>query len=335
MINFVSKFSTMDYLSLIRRPIESELSTFAELFDNALSHTDGLLSDTLQHIRKRGGKRMRPMLTLLIASNYGQVNDITQHAAVGLELLHTASLVHDDVVDESGERRGQPSVNASFNNKVAVLVGDYILSTALLNVSLTQHAGIITSLAQLGQTLSSGELLQMNNFKEDGISEEVYYQVIGQKTASLFATCAKNGALSVGASDEEVSAAYDFGYAIGMIFQIRDDIFDYFDSKEIGKPTGNDMAEGKLTLPVIYALKNAGYDSMLRLAKKVKRGNINSDEIAVLVDFAKVNGGIEYAVKKMNDFSEKARQYIDFHVKQSAIRDALTAYLEFVALRNM
>lgn len=325
----------MDYLSLIRRPIESELSTFAELFDNALSHTDGLLSDTLQHIRKRGGKRMRPMLTLLIASNYGQVNDITQHAAVGLELLHTASLVHDDVVDESGERRGQPSVNASFNNKVAVLVGDYILSTALLNVSLTQHAGIITSLAQLGQTLSSGELLQMNNFKEDGISEEVYYQVIGQKTASLFATCAKNGALSVGASDEEVSAAYDFGYAIGMIFQIRDDIFDYFDSKEIGKPTGNDMAEGKLTLPVIYALKNAGYDSMLRLAKKVKRGNINSDEIAVLVDFAKVNGGIEYAVKKMNDFSEKARQYIDFHVKQSAIRDALTAYLEFVALRNM
>ena len=325
----------MDYLSLIRRPIESELSTFAELFDNALSHTDGLLSDTLQHIRKRGGKRMRPMLTLLIASNYGQVNDITQHAAVGLELLHTASLVHDDVVDESGERRGQPSVNASFNNKVAVLVGDYILSTALLNVSLTQHAGIITSLAQLGQTLSSGELLQMNNFKEDGISEEVYYQVIGQKTASLFATCAKNGALSVGASDEEVSAAYDFGYAIGMIFQIRDDIFDYFDSKEIGKPTGNDMAEGKLTLPVIYALKNAGYDSMLRLAKKVKRGNINSDEIAVLVDFAKVNGGIEYAVKKMNDFSEKARQYIDFHVKQSAIRDALTTYLEFVALRNM
>lgn len=325
----------MDYLSLIRRPIESELSTFAELFDNALSHTDGLLSDTLQHIRKRGGKRMRPMLTLLIASNYGQVNDITQHAAVGLELLHTASLVHDDVVDESGERRGQPSVNASFNNKVAVLVGDYILSTALLNVSLTQHAGIITSLAQLGQTLSSGELLQMNNFKEDGISEEVYYQVIGQKTASLFATCAKNGALSVGASDEEVSAAYDFGNAIGMIFQIRDDIFDYFDSKEIGKPTGNDMAEGKLTLPVIYALKNAGYDSMLRLAKKVKRGSINSDEIAVLVDFAKVNGGIEYAVKKMNDFSEKARQYIDFHVKQSAIRDALTAYLEFVALRNM
>ena len=325
----------MDYLSLIRRPIESELSAFIQMFDEALSHTDGLLSDTLQHIRKRGGKRMRPMLTLLIASNYGQVNSVTQHAAVGLELLHTASLVHDDVVDESGERRGQPSVNASFNNKVAVLVGDYILSTALLNVSLTNHTEIIKSLAQLGQTLSSGELLQMNNFKDDGISEEIYYRVIEQKTASLFATCAKNGALSVGVSPEEVSASYEFGKAIGMIFQIRDDIFDYFDSKEIGKPTGNDMAEGKLTLPVIYALKSTGLESMLRLAKKVKNGTINSDEIAVLVDFAKERGGIDYAVKKMNDFSEIAKRYIDFHVKQSSIRDALTAYLEFVALRNI
>lgn len=325
----------MDYLSLIRRPIESELSAFIQMFDEALSHTDGLLSDTLQHIRKRGGKRMRPMLTLLIASNYGQVNSVTQHAAVGLELLHTASLVHDDVVDESGERRGQPSVNASFNNKVAVLVGDYILSTALLNVSLTNHTEIIKSLAQLGQTLSSGELLQMNNFKDDGISEEIYYRVIEQKTASLFATCAKNGALSVEVSPEEVSASYEFGKAIGMIFQIRDDIFDYFDSKEIGKPTGNDMAEGKLTLPVIYALKSTGLESMLQLAKKVKNGTINSDEIAVLVDFAKERGGIDYAVKKMNDFSEIAKRYIDFHVKQSSIRDALTAYLEFVALRNI
>ena len=325
----------MDYLSLIRRPIESELSAFIQMFDEALSHTDGLLSDTLQHIRKRGGKRMRPMLTLLIASNYGQVNSVTQHAAVGLELLHTASLVHDDVVDESGERRGQPSVNASFNNKVAVLVGDYILSTALLNVSLTNHTEIIKSLAQLGQTLSSGELLQMNNFKEDGISEEIYYRVIEQKTASLFATCAKNGALSVGVSPEEVSASYEFGKAIGMIFQIRDDIFDYFDSKEIGKPTGNDMAEGKLTLPVIYALKSTGLSPMLQLAKKVKNGSVNSDEIAVLVNFAKERGGIDYAVKKMNDFSEIAKRYIDFHVKQSSIRDALTAYLEFVALRNI
>ena len=222
----------MDYLSLIKKPIDHDLSDFIRLFDESLSHTDGLLSDTLQHIRKRGGKRMRPILTLLVAKNYGEVNSTTQQAALGLELLHTASLVHDDVVDESTERRGQPSVNASFNNKVAVLVGDYILSTALYHVSLTSNDEIITSLAQLGRTLSSGELLQMNNFREQGISEEVYYEVISKKTASLFATCAQNGALSVGASADEVNAARDFGHAIGMIFQIRDDIFDYFDSKE-------------------------------------------------------------------------------------------------------
>ena len=334
MRNFVSKFNTMDHLSLIRQPIETELSEFVRIFDESLSHTDGLLSDTLQHIRKRGGKRMRPILTLLMAKNFGEINRTTQYSAVGLELLHTASLVHDDVVDESGERRGQPSVNASFNNKVAVLVGDYILSTALYYVSQTSNTEIITSLAQLGRTLSSGELLQMNNFKDEGISEEVYYQVIDKKTASLFATCAQNGALSVGASAEEAKAAFEFGKAIGMIFQIRDDIFDYFDSKEIGKPTGNDMAEGKLTLPVIFALKNSGYESMYRLARKVKNGTINSDEIAVLVDFAKVSGGIDYAEQKMNDISEQARQYIDFHVKQSDIRDALSHYLEFVALRK-
>lgn len=324
----------MDYLSLIKKPIDHDLSDFIRLFDESLSHTDGLLSDTLQHIRKRGGKRMRPILTLLVAKNYGEVNSTTQQAALGLELLHTASLVHDDVVDESTERRGQPSVNASFNNKVAVLVGDYILSTALYHVSLTSNVEIITSLAQLGRTLSSGELLQMNNFREQGISEEVYYEVISKKTASLFATCAQNGALSVGASADEVNAACDFGHAIGMIFQIRDDIFDYFDSKEIGKPTGNDMAEGKLTLPIIYALKNYGYDSMLNLARKVKNGSINHDEIAVLVDFAKERGGIDYAEQKMNEFSEKAQQYIDFHVKQSEVREALSNYLSFVALRD-
>ncbi|MBR2771996.1 MAG: polyprenyl synthetase family protein [Methanobrevibacter sp.] len=324
----------MDYLSLIKKPIDHDLSDFIRLFDESLSHTDGLLSDTLQHIRKRGGKRMRPILTLLVAKNYGEVNSTTQQAALGLELLHTASLVHDDVVDESTERRGQPSVNASFNNKVAVLVGDYILSTALYHVSLTSNDEIITSLAQLGRTLSSGELLQMNNFREQGISEEVYYEVISKKTASLFATCAQNGALSVGASADEVNAARDFGHAIGMIFQIRDDIFDYFDSKEIGKPTGNDMAEGKLTLPIIYALKNYGYDSMLNLARKVKNGSINHDEIAVLVDFAKERGGIDYAEQKMNEFSEKAQQYIDFHVKQSEVREALSNYLSFVALRD-
>ncbi|MBR0116202.1 MAG: polyprenyl synthetase family protein [Prevotella sp.] len=324
----------MDHLSIIRQPIEAELKEFIGLFDESLSHTDGILSDALEHIRQRGGKRMRPILTLLMAKNLGEVNRTTQYAALGLELLHTASLVHDDVVDESGERRGQASVNAMFNNKVAVLVGDFILSSALLYVSRSGNSRIITSLAELGQTLSQGELLQLNNFSDDGISEDVYYQIIRQKTASLFARCAMNGALSVDATDEEVRDAYDFGMAIGMIFQIRDDIFDYFDSKEIGKPTGNDMAEGKLTLPIIHALKKTGNQDMLELAKKVKKGFVKDEEIHQLVKFAIDNGGIDYAVKRMDDFSEQAQRYIDFHVKQFDIKQSLQTYLNFVANRN-
>ena len=324
----------MDHLSIIRQPIEAELKEFIDLFDESLSHTDGMLSDALEHIRQRGGKRMRPILTLLMAKNLGEVNRTTQYAALGLELLHTASLVHDDVVDESGERRGQASVNAMFNNKVAVLVGDFILSSALLYVSRSGNSRIITSLAELGQILSQGELLQLNNFSDDGISEDVYYQIIRQKTASLFARCAMNGALSVDATDEEVRDAYDFGMAIGMIFQIRDDIFDYFDSKEIGKPTGNDMAEGKLTLPIIHALKKTGNQDMLELAKKVKKGFVKDEEIHQLVKFAIDNGGIDYAVKRMDDFSEQAQRYIDFHVKQFDIKQSLQTYLNFVANRN-
>ena len=238
------------------------------------------------------------------------------------------------MVDESGERRGQASVNAMFNNKIAVLVGDFILSSALLYVSRSGNSRIITSLAELGQTLSQGELLQLNNFSDDGKSEDVYYQIIRQKTASLFARCAMNGALSVDATDEEVRDAYDFGMAIGMIFQIRDDIFDYFDSKEIGKPTGNDMAEGKLTLPIIHALKKTGNQDMLELAKKVKKGFVKDEEIHQLVKFAIDNGGIDYAVKRMDDFSEQAQRYIDFHVKQFDIKQSLQTYLNFVANRN-
>ena len=247
----------MDYLSLIKQPIAQDLSLFIDLFNESLTHTDGLLGSALSHIRQRGGKRMRPMLILLAAKNFGTVSEVTQNAAVGLELLHTASLVHDDVVDESKERRGQASVNASYDNKVAVLVGDYILSTALLRVSLTDNQKIIQLLAELGRTLAAGEILQLSNIQNQEISESVYYQIINNKTAALFEACAKIGAISSGATDEEVAAAAKFGQNIGMIFQIRDDIFDYFDSKEIGKPTGNDMVEGKLTLPVIYALNNS------------------------------------------------------------------------------
>ncbi len=325
----------MDYLKLIKQPIEQDLLDFIELFNQSLTHDNGLLGTALQHIRQRGGKRMRPMLILLMAKNCGDVSMVTQHAAVGLELLHTASLVHDDVVDESSERRGQASVNATYDNKVAVLVGDYILSTALLHVSKTGNQRIVEYLAELGRTLAAGEILQLSNIQNQEISEEVYYQIIKNKTAALFEACAAIGALSAGASEEAVLRAGQFGQDLGIMFQIRDDIFDYFDSKEIGKPTGNDMAEGKLTLPVIYALNNHRMDSMMNLARKVKQGGVNADEIAVLVEFTKQAGGIEYAEQRMEDFRQKCQTYIDENVGNNEIRQALIAYVDFVIQRNV
>jgi len=324
----------MDYISLIKKPIKDDLEDFIGLFNDSLSHTDGMLSQVLEHIRKSAGKRMRPMLILLVARNYGQVSEITQHAAVGLELLHTASLVHDDVVDESGERRGQASVNATYNNKVAVLVGDFILSTALLNVSLTHNEVIVRYLANLGRTLSNGEILQLTNISNQDISETVYYQVIKQKTAALFEACAGIGALSAGASKDDVEKAKKFGQDLGIMFQIRDDIFDYFDSEDIGKPTGNDMSEGKLTLPVIYALNSTGDKHFQELAKKVKARTVNADEIGELVEFTKLNGGIEYAKKRMEDFRMKTIDYIEKEVNDGDIKEALTAYIDFVINRK-
>jgi octaprenyl-diphosphate synthase len=324
----------MDQLSLIKRPIESDLNEFIELFNQSLTHTDQLLGDVLTHIRQQGGKRMRPILTLLMAKNYGEVSHVTQNAAIGLEFLHTASLVHDDVVDESSERRGQSSVNASYNNKVAVLVGDYILSTALLHVSLTNDSRIVQYLARLGQTLAAGEILQLSNIQNQELSEAVYYQVIKKKTAALFEACSALGALSANASDEQVELAKAFGQSLGIMFQIRDDIFDYYDSKDIGKPTGNDMAEGKLTLPVLYVLNHTGNESMMNLARKVKNGTINPDEIAVLVDFTKREGGIEYAERRMHDFYQESMKFVDENVVKPEIRDALTAYLDYVIQRN-
>ena len=325
----------MDYLKLIKQPIEHDLLDFIELFNQSLTYHNGLLEQALKHIRQRGGKRMRPMLILLVAQNYGRVSAVTQHAAVGLELLHTASLVHDDVVDESAERRGQASVNATYDNKVAVLVGDYILSTALLHISKTGNQRIVEYLAELGRTLAAGEILQLSNIQNQEISEEVYYQIIKNKTAALFEACATIGALSAGATEEQVMLAGQFGQNLGIMFQIRDDIFDYFDSKEIGKPTGNDMAEGKLTLPVIYALNNHHMESMMKLALKVKRGGVNTDEIAVLVEFAKQAGGIEYAEQRMQLFHQKCQDYIDENVTDEKIRSALTAYVDYVVQRTV
>ena len=329
----------MDYLSTIKQPIEAELTGFIELFNSSLSHEDGMLGSALEHIRKRAGKRMRPMLILLMAKNFGQVTEVTQHAAVGLELLHTASLVHDDVVDESRERRGQASVNATYDNKVAVLVGDYILSTALLHVAHTGSQQIVAYLAELGRTLSNGEILQLTNIGRKDISEDVYYDVIKQKTAALFEACCAMGALSAGASDDDIAKAKKFGQNLGVIFQIRDDIFDYYDSPQIGKPTGNDMAEGKLTLPVIYALNSTRDEAMTALAFKVKDHAAAQDEIARLVAFAKEKGGIDYAERRMEELHAEAVALLDSISKddspeKQAVKRALLAYLDFVIKRE-
>ena len=324
----------MSQLSLIKKPIEGYLDDFIKLFNDSLSHTDGLLSQVLEHIRSRGGKRMRPMLILLIAKNYGGISSVTQHSAVGLELLHTASLVHDDVVDESKERRGQASVNAEYNNKVAVLVGDYVLSTALLNVALTNNTHIVQSLAELGRTLSNGEILQLSNIQNSEFSEGVYYEVIKMKTAALFEACCEIGAMSANATAEDLEKAKSFGRNLGIIFQIRDDIFDYYDSKEIGKPTGNDMTEGKLTLPVLYALNSTEDEEMKAIARKVKSRDVSQEEISRLVAFTKANGGIEYAEQKMLELRSQCLQFIDAESVTEEIRIALTAYIDYVIQRN-
>ena len=325
----------MDTLSLIKQPIETELGDFIELFNHALDHEDGLLQTVLNHIKQRAGKRMRPILILLVAKNFGQVSSVTQHAAVGLELLHTASLVHDDVVDEAAERRGQASVNADYDNKVAVLVGDYVLSTALLHVSYTHSEIIVRRLAELGRTLSDGEILQLANIQSKKVTEEVYYKIIERKTAALFEACAAIGAESAGATEEEVEAARLFGKNLGIVFQIRDDIFDYYDSEaEIGKPTGNDLAEGKLTLPIIYALNSTENEEMNALARKVKAHDVTREEIEKLVAFAKGNGGIEYAERRMWDFHAEAQSFIDTYVKDESVRTSLQTYLDYVIKRN-
>ncbi|MDD7247537.1 MAG: polyprenyl synthetase family protein [Prevotellaceae bacterium] len=323
-----------DYVSIIKQPIEQQLQVFDTMFAEVLSHSDGQLSMALDYIRRRAGKRMRPILILLIARSFGEVTETTYRAALGLELLHTASLVHDDIVDEAEERRGQASVNAVYGNKVAVLVGDYILSTALLNVAQTGSNAIVEYLGRLGQTLSNGEILQLTSNGSENISEDAYYEVIKLKTAALFEACCAMGSLSVNAREDCIAEAKDFGQQLGIIFQIRDDIFDYYDNTAIGKPTGNDMMEGKLTLPVIHALLTVRDDEMLTLARKVKRREATSEDIARLVLFTKQNGGIEYAEKVMAELHRKALTFIEKRVGDSTIKAALEAYLDYVIKRE-
>lgn len=324
----------MDKLSIISQPIASELATYKERFDAALSHDDDFLGRALTYLRQRKGKMMRPMLVLLMAKERGTVGESTVLSAVTLELLHTASLVHDDVVDESGERRGQRSVNAVYDNKVAVLIGDYLLSTCLLTAARTGHIGIVEIISRLGGTLSEGEIYQLDNIRCERSTEEAYFRIIEHKTAALFSACAQLGALSAGGDEAYVARATEFGRKVGLCFQIRDDIFDYYEDTNVGKPTGNDMREGKLTLPVVYALNHTDRADVHAWAAHVKAGTATADEIARLVQFTKEAGGIEYAVRRMDALHDEAVRLLE-EWENDDVREALRAYIDFVVQRDL
>lgn len=324
----------MDKLTAIRRPVEQELTAYKELFDAALAHEDDFLGQALDYVRRRQGKMMRPLLVVLMAKELGKVSVNSLRSAVTLELLHTASLVHDDVVDESGERRGQRSVNAVYDNKVAVLVGDYLLSTSLLQAAQTSNIHVVEIISRLGGTLSEGEVSQLANIRKEHISEEAYFHIIYHKTAALFAACAELGAISAGGNADYVARAKRFGELVGLCFQIRDDIFDYYEDSKIGKPTGNDMLEGKLTLPVIYAIQHADNERVTQLAARVKSGEASAAEIAELVDYTKSHGGIEYAERRMRELHNEALQLLDAW-QNAEVRESLRGYIDFVVDRDL
>lgn len=323
----------MNKIDLIKQPVAKELEEFRGLFEDSLTSTDPLLGEVLSYVKKRSGKMMRPILVMLMAKLFGTLSDSTFHAALSLELLHTASLIHDDVVDESNERRGQSSVNAIYNNKVSVLVGDYMLATSLKHAAHTGKVELVELVACLGQELSEGEILQLGNTGKEDFAEDTYFDIIRKKTAALFKISAQSGAVSVNASPEEAMKAALFGEMIGIAFQIKDDIFDYFENAELGKPTGNDMLEGKLTLPALYVLNKLHDSSLNELALRIRALNASKEEIAQFVETVKREGGIEYATQKMYEFREKALALLPASTDE-AIRNALTAYIDYVIERN-
>ena len=322
-------------LATIQQPIEAEFNIFKEYYATLFRSNVPLLDRALAHVSRSSGKMMRPMLVLLTAKSIaGRVGECTNYAAASLELLHTASLLHDDVVDESPMRRGMPSLHTLFSNRIAILSGDYIFSSSLQTAALTKNVDIIGSLAQLGQQLSKGELLQMQLQQSGGFSEENYIEVIRNKTASLFATCCRFGALSVGADAATVDAFSRFGELLGICFQIKDDIFDYFSSDELGKPTGNDMREGKITLPALYVLKNSGTPFAAELLAKLSDGyTMGDDEVKTLLQMSRELGGIEYANRRIEEFRAEALAAIPAQVP-AELREALTQYLDYAISRN-
>lgn len=324
----------MDLLSAIKRPIIDEMAQYRKVFESSFRYDNALLQMVLDQVLSRSGKMMRPMLTILSAKLHGEVNLNTLYSAATFECFHTASLVHDDVVDESDERRGQSSVNDAFGNKIAVLSGDFILSMSLYNASMTGNPELVKLFSQSAQRLASGELLQLSNVSNQMLSEEVYYRIISDKTAALFSACAQAGVMSVTDDVDAIRVMREFGEKVGVIFQIRDDIFDYMSDESIGKPVGNDMKEGKLTLPVISVLLKTQDEQMMSIATKVKNGEATAEEVSLLVQYTIDNGGITYAQQRMTELADEAKALLEGY-PESDVKSALYAYVDYVVGRSI
>lgn len=325
----------MNDIADIKQPVIAEFQRFEAFFSDAFESDNQVLKEIYAYVLDNVGKQVRPLLTLLCSHVCGGVTQTTIQASVSLELMHTASLLHDDVIDEADQRRGKPSVHARWGNKSAILAGDYLLASSFLVTTTINHPKIWQILASVGKQLAIGELMQQDSTIDMQWNEAHYLDVIYNKTAQLFAACCQVGALAANATKEQIAAMKQFGENIGLIFQIKDDIFDYFDSKEIGKPSGNDLKEGKITLPLLYALSKVSSDesnSILNLIRQVYHDHDEST-IPFIQQFARSHGGIRYAEERMDFYQQQALAALSIF-DESEGKSALLAALQFVSDRN-
>ena len=286
-------------MQILKERLAPELEAMNSLMRGSLNTDDPLMRTVVDQYLQTKGKQIRPILVLMSAKLFGGVNECTLHAAASLEMLHNASLIHDDVVDNSFFRRGKPTLNRDFDNRIAVLTGDFFVSNSLAEAIRTDDLRAISAIASLGKELALGEIDQISNARECSFDEDKYMDVISKKTASLFMNCIKLGAESADASEELVADAVEYGRLLGLCFQIKDDIFDYFEDKEVGKPTGNDLRENKVSLPLLYAIRTAPAAESEKMKSIIRRGDLSDEEIATLIESAKKMGGIDYAYSVM------------------------------------
>jgi octaprenyl-diphosphate synthase len=317
----------------IKAPIENEMEEFEQKFRVSMKSSVPLLDKITHYIVKRKGKQLRPMFVFLSAKAVGEMNDSTYRAASLIELLHTATLVHDDVVDDSNERRGFFSVNALWKNKIAVLVGDFLLSRGLLLSVDNKDYHLLGIVSNAVREMSEGELLQIEKARKLDIDENVYFDIIRKKTASLIASCCACGAASVSQDENNIERMRAFGEAVGIAFQIKDDLFDYGDGSNIGKPTGIDIKEKKMTLPLIYALNNASFFEKRRIINIVKNNNNDPEKVALVIDFVVKSGGIQYAESRMRDYRDKALKILS-ELPESPSRTSLAALVNYTTERK-